>query len=669
MTAIAKLLIANRGEIASRVVRTARTLDIATVAIFSTPDADAPFVRQADEAVHLPGERPADTYLDIAKIIAAASVTGADAVHPGYGFLSERADFARACASAGLVFVGPPPEVIDSMGSKTAAKQLMADAGVPVLPGLVVDNDTDIGTSLLGRAAEEVGFPLLVKAVYGGGGRGMRIVRSSDDLLEAVQSAQREAQSAFGDGSVFLEHFVDTPRHIEVQIFGDSHGDVVHLFERECSIQRRYQKVIEECPSPVVDAELRTRLGNAAIAAGKAIGYVGAGTVEFVLDRDRNFFFLEVNTRLQVEHPVTEMVTGLDLVALQLRVAEGAALPDEVRHASISGHAIEVRLYAEDVVGGFLPVTGVVHHFDVPAMEGIRVDSGITDGSIIGVQYDSMMAKVIAHGADRDQARRRLARALATTILHGPSTNRELLVGILREEEFAAGDIDTGYLARHDVAELIRSRQGASMTSVHSLAAALAAQHERRQAARVLATIPSGWRNVPSEAQQCTYVTDDEEVRVRYSVHSDIVEASIDGQDLGPVVLHALSNDMVEFEVGGVRRIVSVGRVGETAFVDSALGSSILHELPRFPDVEDTGTPGSLTATMPGTVARINVEAGQVVEAGDTILAIEAMKMEHAVAAPHGGIVSEVSVSVGEAVQVGTVLAIVLDQHDNEAQS
>jgi len=669
MTAITKLLIANRGEIASRVIRTARTLDIDTVAIFSTPDADAPFVRQADEAVHLPGERPADTYLDIGKVIAAASVTGADAVHPGYGFLSERADFARACATAGLVFVGPPPDVIDSMGSKTAAKQLMADAGVPVLPGVIVEDDTDLGTSLLGRATEEVGFPLLVKAVYGGGGRGMRIVQRSDDLLEAVHSAQREAQAAFGNGTVFLEHFVDTPRHIEVQIFGDSHGDVVHLFERECSIQRRYQKVIEECPSPVVDEELRARLGNAAIAAGKAIGYVGAGTVEFVLDRDRNFFFLEVNTRLQVEHPVTEMVTGLDLVALQLRVAEGAALPDEVRHAEIRGHAIEVRLYAEDVIGGFLPVTGVVHHFEVPAMTGIRVDSGITDGSIIGVQYDSMMAKIIAHGADRDEARRRLARALATTILHGPPTNRELLVGILREREFAAGDIDTGYLARHDVTELSRSRQGTILAPVHGLAAALAAQHERRQAATVLATIPSGWRNVPSEAQQCIYVTDDEEVRVRYSIRSDVVEASIDGEVLGPVILHALTNDMVEFEVGGIRRIVSVRRVGDTAFVDSSLGASILKELPRFPNVEDTGTPGSLTATMPGTVVRINVEAGQVVAAGATILSIEAMKMEHAVAAPHGGVVSEVNVSVGEAVQVGTVLAIVLDQDDGETQS
>jgi propionyl-CoA carboxylase alpha chain len=669
MTAIAKLLIANRGEISSRVIRTARTLDIATVAIFSTPDADAPFVREADEAVHLPGEKPADTYLDIGKVIAAACATGADAVHPGYGFLSERADFARACAAAKLVFVGPPPEVIDSMGSKTAAKQLMADAGVPVLPGVIVDDDTNLGTTLIARATEEVGFPLLVKAVYGGGGRGMRIVRSSDDLLDAVESAQREAQAAFGNGAVFLEHFVDTPRHIEVQIFGDSHGDVVHLFERECSIQRRYQKVIEESPSPVVNDELRTRLGDAAVAAGKAIGYVGAGTVEFVLDSDRNFFFLEVNTRLQVEHPVTEMVTGLDLVALQLRIAEGAALPEEVRHAEIRGHAIEVRLYAEDVVGGFLPVTGVVHHFEVPAMAGIRVDSGIKDGSVIGVHYDSMMAKVIAHGADRDEARRRLARALATTILHGPPTNRELLVGILREEQFAAGDIDTGYLGRHDVAELSRSRQGARLTPVHSLAAALTAQHERREAATVLATIPSGWRNVPSEAQYCTYVIDGEEVKVRYSIRSDIVEAFIDNEDLGAVILHGLRNDMVEFEVAGVRRIVFVRRVGDTVYVDSSLGASILSEVPRFPDFEDASAPGSLTATMPGTVVRVNVNVGQVVEAGATIVAIEAMKMEHTVTAPHGGTVTEVGVSVGEAVQVGTVLAIVLSEGDGEVPS
>jgi propionyl-CoA carboxylase alpha chain len=669
MTAIAKLLIANRGEISSRVIRTARTLDIATVAIFSTPDADAPFVREADEAVHLPGEKPADTYLDIGKVIAAACATGADAVHPGYGFLSERADFARACAAAGLVFVGPPPEVIDSMGSKTAAKQLMAAAGVPVLTGVIVDDDTNLRTSLLARATEEVGFPLLVKAVYGGGGRGMRIVRGGDDLLDAVESAQREAQAAFGNGAVFLEHFVDTPRHIEVQIFGDSHGDVVHLFERECSIQRRYQKVIEESPSPVVNDELRTRLGDAAVAAGKAIGYVGAGTVEFVLDSDYNFFFLEVNTRLQVEHPVTEMVTGLDLVALQLRIAEGAALPEEVRHAEIRGHAIEVRLYAEDVVGGFLPVTGVVHRFEVPAMAGIRVDSGVKGGSIISVNYDSMMAKVIAHGADRDEARRLLARALATTILHGPPTNRELLVGILREEQFAAGDIDTGYLARHDVAELSRSRQGASMTPVHSLAAALTAQHERREAATVLATIPSGWRNVPSEAQQCSYVIDGEEVKVRYSIRSDIVQASIDNEDLGAVIVHALNNDMVEFEVAGVRRIVSVRRIGVTVYVDSSLGGSTLSEVPRFPDVEDASAPGSLTATMPGTVVRVNVNVGQVVAAGAPIVAIEAMKMEHTVTAPHGGTVTEVGVSVGEAVQVGTVLAIVLNEGDGEVPS
>jgi propionyl-CoA carboxylase alpha chain len=669
MTAIAKLLIANRGEISSRVIRTARTLDIATVAIFSTPDADAPFVREADEAVHLPGEKPADTYLDIGKVVAAACATGADAVHPGYGFLSERADFARACAAAGLVFVGPPPEVIDSMGSKIAAKQLMADAGVPVLPGVIVDDNTNLGTSLLARATEEVGFPLLVKAVYGGGGRGMRIVRGGDDLLDAVESAQREAQAAFGNGAVFLEHFVDTPRHIEVQIFGDSHGDVVHLFERECSIQRRYQKVIEESPSPVVDAALRTRLGDAAVAAGKAIGYVGAGTVEFVLDSDRNFFFLEVNTRIQVEHPVTEMVTGLDLVALQLRIAEGAALPEEVRHAEIHGHAIEVRLYAEDVVGGFLPVTGLVHHFEVPAMAGIRVDSGIKGGSVIGVHYDSMMAKVIAHGADRDEARRRLARALATTILHGPPTNRELLVGILREKQFAAGDIDTGYLARHDVAELSRSRRGASMMPVHSLAAALTAQHERREAATVLATIPSGWRNVPSEAQQCTYVIDGVEVRVRYSIRSDIVQATIDNEDLGAVILHALSNDMVEFEVAGVRRIVSIRRVGATVYLDSPLGASTLSEVPRFPDIEDASAPGSLTATMPGTVVRVNVAVGQVVAAGAPIVAIEAMKMEHTVTAPHGGTVTEVGVSVGEAVQVGTVLAIVQSEGDGEVPS
>ena len=369
MTAITKLLIANRGEIAARIIRTCEAMDIATVAVFSGPDADLPYVTAADEAVALPGAAPADTYLRADAIIAAARATGADAVHPGYGFLSENAGFARACAAAGLTFVGPSPEAIERMGSKVAAKQLMASAGVPVLPGATVTEDD----GQLSEAASHVGYPLLVKAAFGGGGRGMRIVRDEAALAEAVASARREAASAFGNGLVFLERLVESPRHIEVQILGDRAGNVAHLFERECSIQRRYQKIIEEAPSTAVDDGLRERLCQAAVAAGKAIGYEGAGTVEFVLAPSGDFYFLEVNTRLQVEHPVTELVTGLDLVRLQLDIAMGKPLPDEVLAARIDGHAIEARLYAEDVPAGYLPVSGTIHTLEIDPAPGLRV--------------------------------------------------------------------------------------------------------------------------------------------------------------------------------------------------------------------------------------------------------------------------------------------------------
>jgi len=425
--AMTKLLIANRGEIAARIIRSAHALGIATVAVYSDPDAAAPYVTLADEAVRLPGAAPADTYLRGEEIIAAAATAGADAVHPGYGFLSENAGFARSCADAGLTFVGPRPETIEAMGDKVRAKAIMAEADVPVLPSATVTDTTDLDQ--VSAAGAAVGFPLLVKAAFGGGGRGMRLVADPAELAEAVSSARREAASAFGDGTVFLERFVTDPRHVEVQILGDAHGDVVHLFERECSIQRRYQKIVEECPSPAVDDDLRDALTAAAVAAGWAIGYTGAGTVEFVLDRDGGFYFLEMNTRLQVEHPVTEAVTGLDLVELQLRIAEGEPLPASARQARISGHAIEARLYAEDVPAGFVPTTGTLYRFAFPPAPGIRVDTGFRDGSAVSPHYDAMLAKVIAHGPTRADAARRLARnrvALAAGAhgLHAPGGRR-----------------------------------------------------------------------------------------------------------------------------------------------------------------------------------------------------------------------------------------------------
>ncbi len=656
MKDIRKLLIANRGEIAVRIMNTARAMDITTVAVFSDPDANSLHVRIADESVALSGNSASDTYLRAELIIAAALRSGCDAIHPGYGFLAENAQFARACAEAGLIFVGPSPETIDAMGSKIAAREVMASAGVPVLPGISVDDLGDLRADLAARAAGEVGFPLLVKATYGGGGRGMRIVRDGSELYDAVMGARREAASAFGNGSVLLEHYLDSPRHIEVQVFGDSHGNVVHLFERECSIQRRYQKIIEEAPSPVVTESMRAELGEAAVTAAKAIGYLGAGTVEFVMDADGRFFFLEVNTRLQVEHPVTELVTGLDLVKLQLLVAEGRELPEEVLKASINGHAIEARLYAEDVTSGFVPVAGTVHRFRVPKIPGIRVDTGIADGSEVAIYYDPMLAKVIAHGATRDEARRTLARALYETRLHGVTSNRELLVAILREAEFSSGEIDTGYLGRHHPAHLIDSAHNPEASGVLTLAAALAAQAERRRDALVLGTLPSGWRNVFNAPQRVTFSSGGRQVEVAYQLCKTGLEAEVDGLAAVGVRLYSVQPAQVDIEVAGVRQQIDVHRVGDVLYVDGAVGSTVLAEVPRFPALRSIEAPGSLLAPLPGTVVRVAVEAGQSVLTGATVVVIEAMKMEHTVKAPRDGIVQDVCVVVGQAVDAGLAL-------------
>lgn len=643
MNVIQKLLVANRGEIAARIMRTAHAMGIATVAVHSDPDADAPFVRLADEAVRLPGAAPADTYLRGDLLVAAARATGADAVHPGYGFLSENAGFARACAEAGLTFVGPSPDAIASMGSKLEAKALMEKAGVPVLPGGLLTEDTD---------AAAIGFPLLVKAAFGGGGRGMRVVTDPSALAEAVEGARREAASAFGDGTVFLERFVVDPRHVEVQILGDAHGEVVHLFERECSIQRRYQKIVEECPSPAVDDALRAELGAAAVAAGKAIGYTGAGTVEFVLDRDGRFFFLEVNTRLQVEHPVTELVTGLDLVALQLRVAEGEPLPPQVVGAALSGHAIEARLYAEDVPAGFLPATGALHRFRVPELPGVRVDAGVADGSVVGTHYDPMLAKVIAHGRTRAEAARLLAGALQRAELHGVTTNRDLLVAILREPEFLAGRTDTGYLTRHDL--------GAEPAGgpVHAVAAALAAQAANRASAPVLGGMPSGWRNVGGMPQRVAYTLGGEGVDVGYAFRRSGVEVTVNGEPL-PVRLLRAAPEAVELEVDGVRRAYAVHRVDGWSFVDGPDGSAALAEVPRFADPNAVAHAGSLLAPMPGGVVRVLAAQGDAVSAGQALVVLEAMKMEHTVTAPVDGVVAEIAVAPGDQVNTGQVLVVV----------
>ena len=656
---IKKLLIANRGEIAARIIRTARDMDIATVALYSDADRFAPYVAAADEAVHLPGTTPADTYLRADLVLAAAAATGADAIHPGYGFLSENASFARSCVAAGVRFVGPSPEAIEAMGSKIAAKDMMRAAGVPVLPGVTVESDGDADPALLAEAAAGIGFPILVKAAFGGGGRGMRIVHNASELAEAVAGARREAASAFGDGTVFLEKFVESPRHIEVQIFGDRHGTLVHLGERECSIQRRYQKIIEEAPSTAVDEALRDELGRAAVAAGKALSYEGAGTVEFVMAPDGTFYFLEVNTRLQVEHPVTELVTGIDLVRAQLLVAAGYPLPPEMLHTVPNGHAVEVRLYAEDVAAGFIPASGELTTLEFPDSPNVRVDAGFTSGSTVSTFYDPMLAKVIGYGRTRDEACARVARALRDTRIHGVSTNRDLLIGILGESEFLAGAIDTGYLERHRPATLMGDEEtGHPRWRTHALVAALADQAGRRASTTVLPGLPSGWRTLPSQDQCVTYAAGSEDLTVRYRFDRSTLHATV--HDWQPEV-HLLSAtaELVDAEIEGVRRRYRITRCGNIHYVDSALGATALKEIERFPDPSSVQESGSLLAPMPGSVVRIEVAEGTPVTAGMPIVVLEAMKMEHTVRAPADGMVSGISVRVGTQVETGQVLAVV----------
>ncbi len=659
MRPLSRILVANRGEIARRVFRTCRAMGIGTVAVYSDVDRDAPFVAESDVAVALGGAVPAESYLNMDALLGAAARTGADAIHPGYGFLAESAEFARRCAEAGLVFVGPPPAAIAAMGSKIAARERMAAVGVPVLPGAAV---TSTAPDALRAAADAVGWPLVVKASAGGGGKGMHVVRVPEALAEAVASAARESAAAFGDATLLLERYLDAPRHVEVQVFGDSHGNVVALFERECSIQRRHQKIVEECPSPAVDEPLRQALSAAAVAAARSVGYVGAGTVEFLLAPDRSFYFLEMNTRLQVEHPVTEAVTGLDLVALQIRVAQGEPLPAEALQPIRLGHAIEARLCAEDPRRDFLPVTGGVHRFFVPPGPGIRVDAGIADGSTVTRHYDSLLAKVVAHAVTRREAAARLAAALAGMQLHGLVTNRDLLVRVLRHEAFLAGATDTAFLERHHAASLDAPLADAAAERLHAVAAALAGMAARRAAATALRFAPPGWRNNPSQDQETVFDGSDGPIAVRYRFGREGLSVAVDGAPLRRARLESATAERVVLDIDGLRRGFDVHRVDDVAFVDSPLGHSALRERERFPSPGEAMAEGTLLAPMPGVVVRVDAEVGQDVAPGAVVAVLEAMKMEHRVTAPHAGRVAELRVRAGQAVEAGVVLAVIEKQ-------
>jgi propionyl-CoA carboxylase alpha chain len=641
-TPLARVLVANRAEIASRVFRTCRRLGIETVAVHSDADADLPYVREADQAVRLPGTAPAETYLRADLLIEAARRTGADAIHPGYGFLSENADFARAVTDAGLTWIGPAPESIEQMGSKIESKKLMEAAGVPVLGNLTPDTAT------------ESDLPLIVKASAGGGGRGMRIVRALADLPGEIERASAEAASAFGDGTVFVEPYVEHGRHVEVQVVGTA-GGVLVFGERDCSVQRRHQKVVEETPAPGLTDRTRAALHEAGRAAAAAIDYRGAGTVEFLVDATdtSRFWFLEMNTRLQVEHPVTELVHGVDLVEMQLAVAEGREI-DPRAIGETYGHAIEVRLYAEDPAADWQPQSGRLTLVDVPGVDaefdllnrpGLRLDSGFETGSEVSTHYDAMLAKLVAWAPSRDQAARRLAAALAGARIHGLVTNRDLLVGILRDGAFLAGDVSTHFL-------LDRPTVPDPGDAGSPVAAALALAERARERRTVQRGIPVAWRNVVSQPQR----TEFDGVTVEWL-------SGRDGYVVDGFTVVAAGPTSVTLELDGVRTTYHVAVAGapgqESVDVDSARGHVRLVRVPRFVDPADAVASGSLLAPMPGTVVRVAVEAGQRVEAGQPVLVLEAMKMQHTVSAPHAGTVAEISVRTGAQVAAGEVLAVV----------
>ncbi|NGO10945.1 ATP-grasp domain-containing protein [Streptomyces sp. HC44] len=617
---IKSVLVANRGEIACRVFRTCRESGIRTVAVYSDADENALHARVADAAVRLPGAAPSETYLRGELIVKAALSAGADAVHPGYGFLSENADFARAVLDAGLVWIGPPPETIEAMASKTRAKELMGLAPL-----------TEV---------KEDDLPVLVKAAAGGGGRGMRVVHRLADLDGELAAARAEALSAFGDGEVFVEPYVEGGRHVEVQILADAHGTVWALGTRDCSLQRRHQKVIEEAPAPGLTSELTDSLYAMAVRAARAVDYVGAGTVEFLVADDpaadpvtgAKAHFLEMNTRLQVEHPVTEAVFGIDLVALQIRVAEGIPLEKDPPRAR--GHAIEARLYAEDPAGGWTPQTGTLHRLTVPE---VRLDTGYSDGDEIGVHYDPMLAKAVAYAPTRAEALRKLAGALEKAAIHGPVTNRDLLVRSLRHPEFATARMDTGFYDRH-LTELATP----TPDPYAPLAAALADAHGRSRF--------GGWRNLPSQPQTKRYLMDGVEHEVHYRHAREGLTAD------GVRVLHTAA-DLVVLEVAGVRRRFEVSRYGDEVHVNT----TALTALPRFPDPTAQQEPGSLLAPMPGTVVRVaeGLTEGSLVRAGEPLIWLEAMKMEHKISAPASGTLTAFHAAPGQQVEVGALLAVV----------
>ncbi|ALM85512.1 acetyl/propionyl/methylcrotonyl-CoA carboxylase subunit alpha [Bordetella sp. N] len=657
------LLIANRGEIACRIAATARRLGIRTVAVYSDADAHARHVAVCDQAVHIGGPEPRASYLRGDAILQAALDTGAQAIHPGYGFLSENAEFARKAAAAGLVFVGPPPDAIAAMGSKSAAKSLMEKAGVPLVPGYHGDNqDADF----LHKQADTIGYPVLIKASAGGGGKGMRVVEQSAQFAEALASCRREAAASFGDDRVLIERYLQKPRHIEIQVFADTQGQCVYLFERDCSVQRRHQKVIEEAPAPGMTPQRRAEMGAAAVAAARAVGYVGAGTVEFIAEPDGRFYFMEMNTRLQVEHPVTEAITGQDLVEWQLRVAAGAPLPARQEDLAIHGHAIEARLYAENPDNGFLPSIGTLAHLALPTHAAftrgdVRVDGGVRAGDAITPYYDPMIAKLIVHGADRDEARARMIQALAQTRVVGVHTNAAFLGRLMRDEAFATADLDTGLIERRR--ETLLPAPAAAPVAVLALATAARLTQEANAAAHT-ATDPwaatDGWRVGGDYGRVLSWLDGESAraVRVARTESGWTFDASEQATAATQAFAWHGKGARVRIQLGGQDYTADVLLEGDSAYVFLDGATHVLtRNDPLAHAGEDAGDhAGDMSAPMPGKIIAIHVAAGDKVEKGQPLLVMEAMKMEHTITAGADGEVAEIFHAIGDQVVEGAKL-------------
>ncbi|WP_207803171.1 acetyl/propionyl/methylcrotonyl-CoA carboxylase subunit alpha [Rhodopseudomonas palustris] len=651
------LLIANRGEIACRVIRTARAMGLRTVAVYSEADSGALHVSEADDAVLLGPAKAADSYLNIARIIAAAKQTGAEAVHPGYGFLSESAEFAQACADAGLVFVGPTPEMITAMGSKSGSKALMEKAGVPLVPGY---HGTAQDDATLAAAADKIGFPVLVKASAGGGGRGMRVVRKADELAAAIVSAKREAKAAFGDDTLLIERYVDNPRHIEVQIVGDSHGNLVSLFERECTLQRRHQKVIEEAPSPTLDAAGREKVCEAARRAAGAVNYVGAGTIEFVSD-GRDVFFIEMNTRLQVEHPVTELISGVDLVEWQLRVAFGEALPLEQDQLRLNGHAIEARVYAENPAKNFMPSVGKITTWRTPAETGgLRIDAGYRSGDSVSPYYDAMLAKVTAWAPTRQAAIDRLDRGLNDTDVRGVVTNLPFLSALVTHPEVRANAVDTGFIERNLAALTAAPSALGDLELAAAVAAILRGEDEAAKAEGPSPWRASGWMPVGRRKRSFVFRHgqghDHADYLVQLSYGGGASTLTIEGRDIA--FASSANGDGIDLQLGGVRSRVAAVVDGAELYVRTTSGRFELHLVDPFGgESEEAVGEDKIVAPLPGTVVALLAEAGARLEKGAAILTLEVMKMEQTLRAPFAGTLKTVKCKVGDIVQEGAELA------------